>query len=110
MRSSNKRLGGRMKKSIKRTLAYVLCGLLSLVTPDSWALATGDDSSSYTGQGAPLNSQEIDSLVSPIALYPDALVAQILGAATFPDQIAVADNWVQQNKSLAGNALAQAVD
>jgi hypothetical protein len=48
--------------------------------------------------------------VSPIALYPDALVAQILGAATFPDQIAVADNWLQQNKSLSGSALAQAAD
>jgi hypothetical protein len=39
------------------------------------------------GQGAPLTTQEIDSLVSPIALYPDSLVAQILAAATFPDQI-----------------------
>ena len=67
-------------------------------------------SSSYTGQGAPLTTQEIDSLVSPIALYPDALVAQILSAATFPDQIAVANYWLQQNKNLTGNALMQAVD
>ena len=66
--------------------------------------------SSYTGQGAPLTTQELDSLVSPIALYPDALVAQILSAATFPDQIAVADYWLGQNKNLTGNALMQAVD
>ena len=66
--------------------------------------------SSYTGQGAPLTTEEIDSLVSPIALYPDALVAQILSAATFPDQIAVANYWVEQNKSLTGSALMQAVD
>ena len=47
---------------------------------------------------------------APIALYPDALVAQILSAATFPDQVAVADNWLQQNKNLSGSALAQAVN
>jgi hypothetical protein len=38
------------------------------------------------------------------------LVAQILSAATFPDQVAIADNWLQQNKSLTGSALAQAVN
>jgi hypothetical protein len=101
--------------ALKKVLACLLCVLLNLTTiPGRTALAQTQTalskSSSYTGQGAPLTSQEIDSLVSPIALYPDALVAQILGAATFPDQIAVADNWLQQNKSLTGSALAQAVD
>ncbi len=48
--------------------------------------------------------------MAPIALYPDALVAQILSAATFPDQVAVADNWLQTNKALTGSALTQAVD
>ncbi len=48
--------------------------------------------------------------MAPIALYPDALVAQILGAATFPDQVAAADVWLQQNKSLTGSALTKAVD
>ena len=67
-------------------------------------------SSSSVGQGMPLTERELDNLVSPIALYPDALVAQILTASTFPDQVAVADNWLQQNKSLAGSALMQAVN
>jgi hypothetical protein len=48
--------------------------------------------------------------VAPIALYPDALVAQILSGATFPDQIAIADNWLQTNKALTGSALTQTVD
>jgi hypothetical protein len=52
----------------------------------------------------------LEQLVAPIALYPDALVAQILGAATFPDQIPVANNWLQQNKNLTGTSLMQAVD
>jgi len=57
-----------------------------------------------------MSQQELDSLVSPIALYPDALVAQILSAATFPDQVAAANTWLQQNKNLTGNALGQAVN
>jgi len=68
------------------------------------------NSSGPTGQSAPLTEQELNNLVSPIALYPDALVAQILAASTFPDQVAVADNWLQQNTSLTGSALMQAVN
>jgi hypothetical protein len=67
-------------------------------------------SSSYPGQGAASTAEELQSLVAPIALYPDALVAQILSAATYPDQVAVANYWVQQNKTLTGNALVTAVD
>lgn len=64
----------------------------------------------YSGPGAPLSAAELQQLAAPVALYPDALVAQILGAATFPDQIAAADDWLQQNKSLTGTALMTAVD
>ena len=53
----------------------------------------------YPGQGAPETAEELQALVAPIALYPDALVAQILSAATFPDQIGAADYWLQQNKA-----------
>jgi hypothetical protein len=52
-------------------------------------------------EAAPMSASELQSLAAPIALYPDALV---------PDQVAVADNWIQQNKSLTGSALMQAVD
>jgi Protein of unknown function (DUF3300) len=63
-----------------------------------------------SGQAAPLSADELQQLVAPIALYPDALVAQILGAATFPDQIAPASEWLLQNQKLTGTALMQAVD
>src|ERR1700744_4818997 len=66
---------------------------------------TTPGSTGYSGQGAPLSANELQQLVAPIALYPDALVAQVLGAATFPDQIAFVDDWLQQNKNLSGNAL-----
>jgi hypothetical protein len=59
---------------------------------------------------APQSANALQALVAPIALYPDSLVAQILTAATFPDQVAVANYWVEQNKSLTGSALMQAAD
>src|ERR1700751_4414900 len=62
------------------------------------------------GGAAPFSTNDLQQLVAPIALYPDALVAQVLGAATFPDQIQAADAWLQQNKNLTGNTLMQAVD
>src|SRR5690349_21355951 len=61
-------------------------------------------------QSAPMSESELRALVAPIALYPDNLVAMVLAAATFPDQVAVANYWVQQHKNLTGDALTQAVD
>jgi Protein of unknown function (DUF3300) len=65
--------------------------------------------------GQPLLEQRydpdhLDQLVAPIALYPDALVAQILAASAYPDEIAVADQWMLAHFDLHGDALAQEVD
>ena len=49
---------------------------------------------------APLDAVQLDQLVAPIALYPDALVAQILTASTYPDQVTEANNWLHQNRGL----------
>jgi len=46
-------------------------------------------------QGQPLAADQLDQLVAPIALYPDALVAQILAGSTYPTQVVEADRWVQ---------------
>ena len=54
--------------------------------------------------------EELQQLVAPIALYPDSLVAQILAASAFPEQVVEADRWVQANPDLKGDALGQAVD
>jgi hypothetical protein len=47
-----------------------------------------------------LDAVQLDQLVAPIALYPDSLVAQILTASTYPDQVAAADTWLNQNMNL----------
>jgi len=68
---------------------------------------------SPAGQGAQYQQQSADQLqqlVAPIALYPDSLVAQILAASTFPEQVVEANRWVQAHPDLKGDALAQAVD
>src|SRR5271170_521384 len=95
-----------------KVLSVALCFILVAVTmpPESGGQATPTPPPAYSGQGAPLSAEELQGLVAPIALYPDALVAQILAAATFPDQVAVADYWLQQNKELTGSALMKAVD
>ena len=54
--------------------------------------------------------EQLRQLVAPIALYPDSLVAQILAASTFPEQVVEADRWIQAHLDLKGDALAQAVD
>src|SRR5208283_3748219 len=54
--------------------------------------------------------EQLQQLVAPIALYPDSLVAQIVAAATFPEQVVEADRWLQTHPDLKGEALAQAVD
>ncbi len=43
----------------------------------------------------PLNAGQLEQLVAPIALYPDALVAQVLAASTYPSQVQDADHWRQ---------------
>ena len=57
-----------------------------------------------------LNNAQLDSLVAPIALYPDALLSEVLMASTYPLEVVEADRWVGSNKSLAGDALKAAVD
>jgi len=58
---------------------------------------------------APLSASQLGSLVAPIALYPDALVAQVLAASENPQQVAYADDWLAQNTNLTGTALTEAV-
>jgi hypothetical protein len=48
-------------------------------------------------------------MVAPIALYPDSLIAQILMASTYPLEVVQAERWMQQNKTLTGDALNDAL-
>ncbi|HXT76599.1 MAG TPA: DUF3300 domain-containing protein [Candidatus Eisenbacteria bacterium] len=52
---------------------------------------------------------QLDQIVSRIALYPDPLLAQILTASTFSDQIPDAASWADQHHYLTGQALSNAI-
>ena len=83
----------------------------TMATQSSSSSATPSQSSSTEAPAVALQTaDQLDSLVAPIALYPDALVAQVLAAATLPDQVAYAEDWLQQNGNLNGSALTQAVN
>jgi uncharacterized protein DUF3300 len=55
-----------------------------------------------------LPPDQLDTLVAPIALYPDPLLSQVLVASTYPLEVVEANQWLQQNKALKGQALLDA--
>lgn len=100
-------------KSLSRNFTLVLCGsLLLAAAAHSQVLPAADPSgqNAPAAQTTPQPSDQVLQLVAPIALYPDALVGQILTAATYPTQIVEASRWLQQHSALNGNALADAVN
>ena len=106
-------------KLLKQSLALLLsCCLVLATVPEGFA-AQADQSAAPPPtqapqqspvQAAPQTPEQLQQLVAPIALYPDALVAQILAAATYPDQIVEADRWLQQHSDLKGDQLGKEVD
>ncbi|HEY2534987.1 MAG TPA: DUF3300 domain-containing protein, partial [Xanthobacteraceae bacterium] len=56
-----------------------------------------------------LTAGQLDALVAPIALYPDALLSEILMASTYPLEVVEADRWATANKNLQGDALKAAL-
>jgi hypothetical protein len=73
---------------------------------DTRAPPQGGQAAAYAQQ----TPEQLQRLVAPIALYPDSLVAQILAASTFPEEVVEADRWVQAHPDLKGEALGQVVD
>ena len=54
------------------------------------------------------SQQQLDQMMAPIALYPDALLSQVLMASTYPDQLQAAIAWSSQHPNLQGQAAADA--
>ncbi len=94
---------------MKQFLSSALCVLL-LIGAAPLEVTAQTAQQGYAGQGVPLTADELQQLAAPIALYPDALVAQVLAAATFPDQVAAAETWLQANNYLTGSNLMAVVD
>jgi hypothetical protein len=77
------------------TLGYV-------VVPQSGGAAQPQE------QAAKIPPDQLDSLVAPIALYPDPLLAQTLAASTYPLEVIQLQQWLSKNPGLKDQALADA--
>jgi Protein of unknown function (DUF3300) len=95
---------------MKQVFIVLLSCLLVQFTSHAAAYGAISQSTDSTTAAPKLSAQELQQLVAPIALYPDALVAQILAAATYPTQIVEADRWMQRHSNLKGDELAKEVD
>jgi hypothetical protein len=96
---------------LKQILVMALC--CSLVQFTAQADSYGPSGQSSDQAPAPpvkQSPQQLQQLVAPIALYPDALVSQILAASTYPTQIVEADRWMQSHSNLKGEELGKEVD
>jgi hypothetical protein len=99
--------------------AISLTALVCVSAVLAWAQAPppypqpGSPAQGYPQQGAPppptYSPQELDELVAPYALYPDPLLAQVLTAATFSNEIPDADGWARSHAYLTGDGLARAI-
>ena len=112
----------RVRDGFRGTAGAVLVSVLSgvLAAPEGsilWAEQTAPApeatpaAGATAGEAAPeaekLTPEQLDSLVAPLALFPDPLLAQMLVAATYPLDIVEAQQWVSKNSSLKGDDLAK---
>jgi hypothetical protein len=96
-------------RSLVGLVAALLAGgegtMLASLAVRQQAPATAPNASDAS---AKLSGDQLESLVAPIALYPDALLAQCLVASTYPVELIQAQQWVAKNPSLKGDALSNA--
>ena len=88
----------------------VICAAL-LVPGNATLMAQEPPSAAGTAPeaAAKLPPEQLDSLVAPIALYPDPLLAQTLAASTYPLEMIQLQQWMAKNPNLKDKALADAV-
>ena len=103
---TSKRTRGTVRSVVAILCAVVLSPGDTLAHMSSSSQASQASSQSQAVKIAP---EQLDSLVAPIALYPDPLLAQTLAASTYPLEIIQLQQWLDRNKNLKDKALADAV-
>ena len=109
-------MGSLILKILRQAVALLLVYALPVATrpveasttphwqqQEQWTQATPEASSPK------IPNDQLDSLVAPIALYPDPLLAQILVASTYPLEVIQLQQWLDRNKGLKDKALVDAV-
>lgn len=96
---------------IVRGLAVLFCVLLLLPGDLAvYAQSSPQQDAPLAQPAAQIPNDQLDSLVAPIALYPDPLLAQVLVASTYPLEIIQLQQWLAQHKDLKDKALVEAVE
>ncbi len=97
-------------QSILQKVVALVCALLLI--PGDTVLCVGEvlQEAQAEQQAAKIPSDQLDSLVAPIALYPDPLLAQTLVASTYPLEVIQLQQWMEKHKDLKGKALTDAVE
>lgn len=96
------------RRWIRRSRLTLVCAALAYPAFIGIGIAIAP-ACSYAQTQASLSSQQLDALTAPVALYPDAMLAQVLMAATFPQQIESAAAWSSGHASLKGDDAVKAV-
>ncbi len=91
-----------------RSSVAMLCAAL-LVPAGSLPYARSAHAESADETAATIPDDQLDSLVAPIALYPDPLLSQVLVASTYPLELIQLQQWLEKNKGLKDKALVDAV-
>ena len=92
-----------------RLILLVAIGLAPMVQAQTAAPAAVAPAAAPQAATPGFKQEELDSLLAPIALYPDALLSQLLMASTYPLEVVEAARWRKANASLTGTALDDAV-
>jgi hypothetical protein len=106
----------RLRKRISGAEGAVLVATLAglLASPYALALTRQDSQQPAASAGAEeppkLPMDQLESLVAPIALFPDPLLAQMLVASTYPLDVVAAQQWLDKNKNLKGEELTKAAE
>jgi hypothetical protein len=102
--------GAHSMKLMKRVFSFVVSSCIAFGMAGQ-AFADQDNQALVAPSAAIHRSPaELQQLVAPIALYPDALVAPILAAATHMVEVVAADRWMHSHSQLKGDELAAQVD
>jgi len=93
-----------------RDLMALLCSFLLIAGDPAVYARSSTQQAGQNGEAAPkIPNDQLDSLVAPIALYPDPMLAQVLAASTYPLEIVQLQQWLTQHKDLKDKALVDAV-
>jgi hypothetical protein len=104
-------MNSKRNAALFRSVLAILCTIV-LLPGDTFAYTSSGSQESVSSPqnqaASKIPPDQLDSLVAPIALYPDPLLAQALAASTYPLEIIQLRQWLEKNKTLKDKALADA--